>query len=342
MHNSYYIPKNSKAAVLPAYNPNLIRAIIGFKIEERKISQLKSDEVLIKIAAAPINPSDIAFIQGGYNVIKPLPAVPGFEGSGTVVQTGSEAKSLLGKRVSCFTQDNGDGTWAEYLVTYAKNCIELKDEISFEQGACIAINPFTAFGLFELCRKKKSKAFIQNAAGGQLAGFLRLLAKNVGIETINIVRKNNQLNILKEKGEKYILDSSSENFQTDLKEMANELQANIAFDAVGGDMTSMLMKAMPQKSEVVVYGGLSGKDISGISTLELIFQDKKLSGLNLNEWIASKSLSELQYISNEIQGKIINEDFQTAIQASFGLDEIVQGIRVYIKSMSDGKVLLKP
>ncbi len=336
------LPLKYKAAILPAYNPNLIRAIIGFRTEERKMPQLKADEVLIRIEAAPINPSDIAFIQGGYNVVKPLPAVPGFEGSGTVVQTGSDAKALLGKRVSCFTQDNGDGTWAEYIATNAKSCITLKDEISFEQAACMAINPFTAFGLFELCLKKKCKAFIQNAAGGQLAGFLRLIAKKAGIETINIVRKSEQLDFLKKKGEKYILNSTSKNFQTELNEIAHELNANIAFDAVGGDMTAAILQAMPTKSETVVYGGLSGKDISGINTLGIIFHNKKLSGFNLNEWIASKTISELQSISNEIQDIIISGAYQTTIQASFGLDEIVQGIRVYIKSMSDGKVLFKP
>ena len=342
MKNYHNIPEKYNAVVLPAYNPNIIRAIIGLKTEEREIPVLQSIQVLIKIAAAPCNPSDIAFLQGGYNVVKPLPAVPGFEGSGLIVKTGWDATSLLGKRVSCFTQDDGDGTWAKYLVTDAANCVVLKDEIDFNQAACIAINPFTAYGLFELCKKNKCKALILNAAGGQLAEFVRLLAKKEGIQCINIVRKNEQVESLKAKGEKYVLNSTSDVFIDDLKMISKELNASIAFDAVGGEMTGILLNAMPAGSEIVVYGGLSGKDISGISTLEVIFHNKKLSGFNLNEWIAGKSAEELQGIANEIQGFIINDEFKTEIQASFNLDEVKEGIRTYIKFMSKGKVLFTP
>ena len=342
MENNYHIPEKYYAAVLPAYNPNIIRAIIGIKMEEREMPQLRLNEVLIKIAAAPCNPSDIAFLQGGYNVIKSLPTVPGFEGAGTIVQTGSETNNLLGKRVSCFTQDDGDGTWAEYLVTDAKNCIVLNDKVDFEQAACLAINPFTAYGLFELCRENNCKALIQNAAGGQLAEFVRLLAKLQGVDCINIVRKKEQVDSLRGNGEKYVLNSSLENFSNELKKIARELNANIAFDAVGGEQTGVLLNAMPPDSEVHVYGGLSGQDISGISTLEVIFHNKKLSGFNLNEWIAAKSTKELQQIAYEIQDIIIKGEFKTRIQARFKLDEITEGIRTYIKSMSAGKVLFKP
>ncbi|NOX46855.1 MAG: zinc-binding dehydrogenase [Chlorobi bacterium] len=342
MENNHNIPEKYRAAVLPAYNPNIIRAIIGLKTEEREITGLKPNQVLIKIVAAPCNPSDIAFLQGGYNVVKPLPAVPGFEGAGTVVQTSEEASALLGQRVSCFTQDDGDGTWAEYLATDAKNCIVLKDEVGFDQAACLAINPFTAYGLFELCQRDNCKALVLNAAGGQLAEFVRLLAIKEGVDCINIVRKKEQVDLLKEKGEEYALNSADDFFKDELKIVSNKLNATFAFDAVGGEMTGTLLNAMPSGSEVVVYGGLSGKDISGISTLDIIFQNKKISGFNLNEWIANKSPKELQRIGNEIQEFIVKGDFETKIQGSFKLDDVKEGIRAYIKSMSNGKVLFKP
>jgi NADPH:quinone reductase-like Zn-dependent oxidoreductase len=341
MENNYFIPEKYSAVVLPAYNPNIIRAIVSLKTEERDIPELGPNQVLIKIAATPCNPSDIAFLQGGYNVVKPLPAVPGFEGSGTIVKVGSNTKDLLGKRVSCFTQDDGDGTWAEYLATDAKSCVVLKDEIDFDQAACLAINPFTAYGLFELCKKNNCKALILNAAGGQLAEFIRLLAKREGVECINIVRKTEHEESLKKKGGGFILNSTREGFVDELKSIVKELNASIAFDAVGGEMTGIILNALPVGSEVIVYGGLSGKDISGISTLEVIFHNKKLSGFNLNEWMADKSSSEFQQIADEIQDFIIKGDFKTEIQSSYNLDEIKEGIRTYIKSMSAGKVLFK-
>lgn len=159
------LPKTTKSAILPAYNPNLIRALVSIKIAEREIPKLQPEEVLIKMAAAPCNPSDIAFLQGRYNVVKSLPAIPGFEGAGTIINAGKKKKNMIGKRVSFFTQADGDGTWSEYIVASASDCLILNDNLSFEQAACLAINPLTAYALFELAMIKYSKAIIQNAAG---------------------------------------------------------------------------------------------------------------------------------------------------------------------------------
>ena len=125
------LPEVNQAVVLPEYNNNLVRAILGLKKGERPIRKLKDNELLIKMEAAPCNPSDIAFIRGGYNIKKTLPAVPGFEGSGIVVGTGNEARHFLGKRISSFTQADTDGTWAEYFITRSEDCLILKDEIDF-------------------------------------------------------------------------------------------------------------------------------------------------------------------------------------------------------------------
>ncbi len=185
------IPQKMKAVILPAYNQNILRAMLSLKVEEIPVPIPKEDEILIKIEAAPCNPSDIAFMQGGYNIVKTLPSVPGFEGAGTVVFTGdsAEAKKIFGKKVSCFTQVDSHGTWAEYFVTKAESCIPVKENMEMEQAACFAINPFTAYGLYEIARKNISPAIILNAAGGQVAGFVQVLAKTNNINVINIVRK---------------------------------------------------------------------------------------------------------------------------------------------------------
>ena len=225
------IPNKTKSVILPDYNRNLIRAIIGMNFGERDLPDLKEDEVLIKMKAAPCNPSDIAFIRGGYNIVKEVPAVPGFEGAGIVVSAGENAKEFLGKRVSSFTQEDHDGTWAEYFIADKKDCIVLLDDLDFEQGACLSINPFTAYGLVEMAKQKNVKTLVQNASGGQVADFVRKLAKLKGIEVIDIVRKEEHIEVLKGKGAQYVLDSTKENFKQDLKTICHELNAGIAFDA---------------------------------------------------------------------------------------------------------------
>jgi len=331
--------KTTKAVVLTAYNDNLIRAILGLKIEEREIRPLKDDEVLVKMEAAPCNPSDIAFLRGGYNIIKPLPAVPGFEGTGVVVEAGSVAKSLIGEKVSCFVQEDSDGTWAEYFIAQKGDCIVLKDDMNVEQAACFSINPLTAYGMFEMIKPLNGKAFIVNAAGGQVPKILRVLGKRDGIDMINIVRKESSFEELKNGGEQYVLNSEDEKFEDQLKQLCEELNPTFAFDAVGGEMTAQLFNSMPSNSNVVVYGGLSGNAISGLSTMDIIFKDKILLGFNLNDWIPGKTREELKSIIDELQEMFISGELKTEIQGTFKLDDVVKGIRSYIKNMSAGKVL---
>jgi NADPH:quinone reductase-like Zn-dependent oxidoreductase len=333
--------KKSNSVILPAYNRNIIRAIIGLKTGERKLPDLKPNDVLIRMEAAPINPSDVAFIRGEYNVDKQVPAVPGFEGAGIVEDAGPNAMYLIDKRVSCFVQGDNDGTWAEYFVTNADNCIVIKDELAIEQAACLSINPFTAYALFDIAKAKGCDSIVQNAASGQVAESVRVFAKMEGVKVINIVRKQEQVENLKSAGEEFVLNSAEEGFAKQFKELTHELNALIAFDAVGGETTGVLINNMPADSDIILYGGLSGIDISGIDSLEIIFGNKKLYGFDLNKWIAVKKKDEFQEVANEIQNMIIAGDLTTEIQSSFSLDDVVSAIRIYIKSMSAGKVLLR-
>ncbi len=334
--------KVSRSVVLPAYSDNLIRALLGLRIEEVDIPPIDDDEVLVKMEAAPCNPSDIAFLRGGYNIVKPLPAVPGFEGAGKVVETGKNAIHLKDKHVSCFVQENTGGTWAEYFKANARDCIILKEELNREQAACLSINPLTAFGMFEMVLKADCKSIIQNAAGGQVPGFVNTLAAKSGIDVINLVRKPEHVIQLMEQGQKFVLNVEDENFADDFLEISQQLKPTIAFDAVVGDITGQMLNVMPEGSKVVVYGGLSGAKISGVDPMGIIFHRKSIEGFNLNEWIPQLSDGEFLKITDEIQDLFIQGDFITEIQGTFKLDDIVKGIRAYIKSMSAGKILLTP
>ncbi len=333
---------NNHAIILNEYNPNLVRAILGLKISKRELRELNGNEVLIRMEAAPCNPSDIAFIRGGYNIKKKLPAVPGFEGAGVVVKTGDNVQSLSGKRVSSFSQSDADGTWAEYFISKAEDCIVIKDGLNFEQAASLSINPFTAYGLVEMALNNNCSAIIQNAGGGQIAAFIRTLADLKGLQTINIVRKEESVNSLKAAGVSHVLDSSRINFKEELKTLAFQLNATMAFDAVGSEQTGILLQAMPPRAKVVLYGGLAGGLIGGIEPFDIIFRDKKLIGFNLTDWKSAKSKADFEKITSQLQEWMIGGVLKSQIQAIFKLDEFVNGLRTYIKSMSAGKILFVP
>lgn len=330
-----------KAIILSAYNNNLIRALIGLKLEDKPIPEPSERQVQIKIEAAPCNPSDIAFLRGGYNIKKSLPCIPGFEGCGVITKVGKGIKkALIGKRVSCFVQDNSVGTWSEYVVADITRCIFLKDEMPSDQAACFAVNPFTAYGLFNMAIENECDAIVQNAASGQVGCFVRVLAKKSGLHVINIVRKAEQIEQLMKEGAEYILNSSDENFVTDLTVLTNDLNARIAFDAVGGSMPALFLQAMPTDSEVVVYGGLSGLKITDIDPMGVIFDRKSISGFNLMDWMNNLEDSEYEEISNYLQKLFIEGTLKTKIQGHYSYEDVVNGIRSYIGNMAAGKILI--
>lgn len=335
-------PLDYQRIQLPQYNPNVLRAMLSLKMEKVSISALKKQEVLLKIVATPINPSDIAFIQGGYNVVKSLPAVPGFEACGEVVAAGAEAQHLLGKRVSCFHQADEAGCWSEYLNVNAENCIPLRDEISWDQAATLAVNPFTAYGMFERVPRQDNVLIVLNAAGSQVAKFIRALAHDQHIQTLNIVRNSNSI-----PQNPHVLDqwlcSTEDDFTSKLKRAYQSAQHISVFDAVGGKETGILMQDLIPNSQVIVYGGLSNEAISNISVLPLIFNSIHLQGFNLNDYIAEKQANkQWNKIIDEVQEMVIKGIISTHIQASFPLQDTSKAIRAYIKNMSAGKVLLKP
>ncbi len=148
-------PKTYKALELTACNPNLVKAMLGLKIVEKSIPRPAEHQLLIKMAYAPCNPSDIAFLQGAYGVSKTMPTVPGFEGAGFVkaVGPGLDPDAWLGKLVSCFAQGNNDGTWAEYFIADANQIMPVDSNLDPKQASCFFVNPFTAWA----CRNGHKK-----------------------------------------------------------------------------------------------------------------------------------------------------------------------------------------
>ncbi len=332
----------TRAVILPAYNDNLLRAMLALHTGQRPVPILRPGEVLVKMEAAPCNPSDIAFLRGGYNIVKPLPAVPGFEGAGTVVDTGGEAKELLGRRVSCFVQAGHDGTWADHFIARRQDCIVLREAISMEQAACLSVNPLTAMGMLDMAVERDVGAIILNAAGGQVPRIMNRLAAMKGIGVINLVRKQAVADDLQQAGKTQVLNTGDEDFEGQLRELAAGFGPVMAFDAVAGDLAGRVLNALPQGSVMVVYGALSGADLSGIDPMGIIFRKKAITGFNLSDWIAARSPEALDRAKDELQDLALEGAINTGIQATYPLDRVVDGLRAYIKSMSAGKVLLIP
>jgi len=312
----------------------------SLEVANLPVPRLKSGQVLIKLAATSIGPADLMFLKGQYGITKSLPVVPGFEGSGTVVASGGGlmGRGLIGRRVACVAPEDGHGTWAEYMVTTTDVCIPLSKDISFEQGAYLAINPMTALALVEIARTGGHLAFVQTAAASTLGLMIARLAKRFRLTGIQIVRSPEQVQKLKSLGCEHVFDSNDASFQKLLAEACNKFKASIAFDAVGGELTRRVALAMPPQSRIVVYGALADEPLQ-IDSKDFFFRDRKLEGFWLSRWIKRKGFLQRLLLAYQIQ-KLLPNELHTRIQARFPLEDILSAIDLYKKQGTEGKVLL--
>lgn len=258
-----------------------------------------ADDVLIRVEAAPINPSDLGLLFGpadmttasaggsGENptVTADVPAkilksaaarfdqaLPvGNEGAGIVVKAGDspQAQSLLGKTVAVV----GGAMYSQYRVMPASQCLVLPEGTTPAEGASCFVNPLTALGMVETMRAEGHTALVHTAAASNLGQMLVKICLKDGVDLVNVVRRQEHVDLLKSMGAKYVCNSSEATFTEDLTAALAETNATIAFDATGGGiLASQLLTCMEAAQsrkpgafsrygstvykQVYIYGGL--------------------------------------------------------------------------------------
>src|ERR1044071_8547413 len=198
------LPATMHAVQLDEPNGNLT-------VREIPIPRPQAGQVLVRMAAAPINPSDLGALSGmSYSGKRQFPFTPGLEGSGTVIESGEGfmPRFLKGRRVACSATLTGDGTWAEYMVTSAQLCIPLNKNVSLEQGTMLLVNPLSALAMFEIAQHGQHRAMVSTAAASALGGMILRLGKRRNIPIIHVVRRQAQVDLIRQQGGEYILNSS--------------------------------------------------------------------------------------------------------------------------------------
>ena len=299
-------------------------------------------EVLVKMAAAPVNPSDLARIKYLIDPAERASFIPGVEGSGRVIACGAGLvpHMWLGRRVACSSAHSTSGTWAEYMVTSAMMCVPLPQGISDEQGAMLLVNPMTALAFFDMVKRDGHKAIISTAAASSLGRIIKMLGEKHHISVIHVVRNEKQQDILKRQGAEYVLNSSVSGFSDSLHTLSHKLEASLVLDAVGGNLTRQLLLAVPFGSTVVVYGNLSGEQPE-IDHRSLVMDNKKVMGFYLGNWL--KETGILTTVHNIFRArKLLRKGISIPVQGRFPLDKAQQAVETYLAHMTAGKVLVIP
>jgi NADPH2:quinone reductase len=309
------------------------------RIETRPVPRPGPGEVLVRVAASPINPSDLMTVRGLYGIGWTFPLVPGLEGSGRVVAAGGGMLSryLMGRAVACVADEQG--LWAEYAVTKAARCLALPEDMPLGPAAMSFVNPLTAIALVRSARRGGHRAAISTAAGGALGRMIEARGRQQGLKIISVVRRADQAQEMRDAGLRHVLSTDDPDFDNALKGLCRQVRCRMAFDAVGGELTGRLVEAMGRRSEVLVYGALAMQPVS-LNPGTMIFKGATVRGFWLSDWLTARSFPQQLLMARSVIGALRGGFAESRVAHVFDLADGGDALAAYVADMSAGKVLI--
>lgn len=261
------------------------------KIEYKKIEPPKDNEVLVRMLARPINPSDLIPIRGFYSHRIPLPNIPGYEGVGIVEDAGRLAPSnLIGKRVLPL---RGEGTWQEFVRTSAEFAVPIPDFIDDYTASQMYINPITALVVCtEVLKLSPNDVLVVNACGSSIGHILAQLSRIFGFRLIAVTRNNQYTEDLLKLGAWYVIDTSKDPLYETVMELTNGIGADAAIDSVGGSSGTNLAFCVHPNGNFLTIGLLSGIQVNWTEIMNKAKVNANM--FHLRNWNAQVSTDKWQ------------------------------------------------
>lgn len=240
-----------------------------------------ADEVVVQMSAAPINPADLNAIEGKYPLRPQLPATPGFEGAGVVVDAGAKATTIGADALVILPHNVG--TWRDALAVKATELVAVPPGIEPVHAAMLKINPLTAWRLLhDYADLARGDWVIQNAANSAAGICVIQIAHELGYKTVNIVRRAELINELRSEGADIVL-VDGENLREQVKNATGGAPIRLGLNAVGGDSALRLANCLAPGSTMVTFGAMSLHPLKIPNGL-LIFKDLRFRGIWINKW----------------------------------------------------------
>jgi NADPH2:quinone reductase len=343
------------------------------------------NEVLIKVEAAPINPSDLALLisfaadldsiefsgedEASKTTIKIRPGLmaalkgrvdqplsAGNEGAGIVVGAGKKATALIGKTVGVA----GGSMYSQYRCAPASSCLVMDEGITSTEAASSFVNPLTALAFVETMKMENHVALVNTAAASNLGQMLVKICKDDGIPLVNIVRKPEQVKILKDLGAEYICDTSQSDFMKDLVEALVSTGATLGFDATGGGnegklpgqiLAAMEIAANKTAKEYSRYGSEVYKQVyiyGGLDPTPTVLNRSYGLQWGLGGWLLTPMIGRIGMERfAEMRQRVVREiktTFASHYTQEISLEDMLQPdkIKAYAKQGTGAKYLVNP
>lgn len=304
------------------------------KLEEAPMPQPKPHEVLIRVTARNINPSDIMFIRGMYGITPKLPSSAGFEAVGIVEKSDEKNSIPTGTKV-IFT---AIGTWKEYVCVPAHLVIPSPSGMADEVACQAFVNPLTAYGMLESSGLQEGDWLLVTAGASAYGKLVIQMAKQKGIKVACTVRRDEQKALLTEMGADLVINTDKEKLQKVIMEKTGE-GVNVVFDAVGGVLGARALASLKAGGKMMVFGLLSLENIPLNSGL-LIFKNLKVEGFWLTTWMNSLSPEATGKAFKTVFAYLLSQKVKVDVEASFPMEQFKEALAAYEKEGRNGKILL--
>lgn len=295
-----------------------------------------ADEVVVQMRAAPLNPADVNAIEGKYPVRPPLPATPGMEGAGVVVELGREVRDVaLGDQVIL---PHNFGTWREACAVEAEKIIVAPPEIEPVQAAMLKVNPITAWRmLHDFVSLDRGDWFVQNAANSAAGRCAIQIGRELGLRSVNIVRRPELIDELRaEGGDVVLLDG--EQLRDEVAEATERAPIRLALNAVGGESAMRMAKTLAPRATIVTYGAMSLQPLT-IPNGMLIFKELRFTGFWVNKWYDGATPEQRRETFAPLFEMARRGLLRTKVEQSYSLGEANEAVRHAMRNKRGGKVV---
>jgi len=308
------------------------------KIETQPWPTPASDEAVVQMRAAPINPADLNQIEGKYPVRFPLPATPGFEGAGVVVDLGKSVKDLTVGALVILPHNLG--TWRDAVAVKASELVIVPAEIDPVHAAMLKINPMTAWRLLhDYVDLKTGDWLIQNAANSAAGRAVIQIAHDLGYKTVNVVRREELIDELRAEGGDVVL-VDGENLREEVKNATNSAAIPLGLNAVGGDSALRLANCLAPESTVVTFGAMSLRPLKIPNGL-LIFKDLRFRGIWINKWYNNATMDERMEAFRQLFEMARRGLLKTKVEKAYPLSEAKTAVAHAAQGKRSGKIIFE-
>lgn len=301
-------------------------------------------QVRVRMVASPLNPSDLLVVRGEYGRRPKLPATPGFEGVGVVDRVGPGLLARLrrlapGKRVAVLNGQGGN--WQEYVVVPARQAVPVADDLPDEQVASFFVNPASVLVMTQWVLKvRRGSWLLQTAAGSALGRMVIRLGRHEGFRTINVVRRREQVEELRQLGADEVICSAGESIVDRVQHITGGAGVPYALDAVGGATGSAAAQCLGPGGRLLVYGTLSEEPLS-LSPRVLMVGRKSVEGFWLSEWSRAQNVVTMLRLFGRIQQLLRAGVLTSDVTATYEMADIHKAVQHAAQPGRTGKVLLR-